>query len=89
MRYRLPFALAAVKGHARWRGTLGSPLAAIALQDCPNYERHEPLSAQLAARRWRPSGAFGCRSCESSGAHVSEPVQFSCVLPNSHHKSSQ
>jgi hypothetical protein len=58
MRYRLPFALAAVKGHARWHGSLGSPLTAVALQDCPNYERHEPLSPQLAARRWRPSEAL-------------------------------
>ena len=70
MRYRLPFALAAVEGHARGHGSLGSPLTAVALQDCPNYERHEPLSAQLAARRWRPSGPLGTESAslKSGGA---------------------
>jgi len=39
MRYRLPFALAAVKGQARWRGSRRSPLTAFSLREFSNYER--------------------------------------------------
>ena len=33
----VPFALAAVKGHARWRGSLWSPLTAASLREQSSY----------------------------------------------------
>jgi len=41
------------------RGTPAARLLTVALDcglasGCHNYERHGPLSAQLAARHWRP-----------------------------------
>lgn len=42
----LPFALAAVKGQARWRGYRRSPLTAASLRKFSNCERHGPLYPQ-------------------------------------------
>lgn len=53
MRYRLPLALTAVKGQARYRGSLWSPLTAAPLRE-PSTYGGMGLPAPLPSRQGAP-----------------------------------
>jgi len=59
MRYRLPIALAAVKGQARSRDSLWSPLTAASVREWPCHERHGHLCVQYVCQDpWPQHGAI-------------------------------